>query len=147
MTVFSDGSYNCTVHYCLSLPRRVGSNREWSKFIHTHCNSWVAQIQKWVLHPVSRTKKVMVVRYEDLRTDKLAEVARMLDFLKFPYTEESLGAQLQEDFAVFRRKQDTFDHYTPEQREYVNGILREADRTLQQSNMDDLFHLQDYISS
>ena len=67
-----------------------------------------------------------MVRYEDLKRDKLEQVARMLDFLHQDYNRTELAAKLEAGFDDFHRKHtamDEYDHYTKEQRAYIKSIV------------------------
>ena len=71
-----------------------------------------------------RQQSVLVVRYEDIKTDTLGEVKRMLDFLKYPYSDAELRGKLEEDFTTFYRNHSySFDHFTASQKDYFNDIV------------------------
>lgn len=77
---------------------------------------------------------ILTVTYEDLKKDSTAEVKRMLDFLQFPYSIMDLERKLHEGFTQFYRNHtDTFEHFTKEQKEFVNGIILETVQKLQHS--------------
>lgn len=67
-------------------------------------------------------------RYEDLKSDVTSEVKRMLDFLHFPYTDESLKAALADDYTSFKRlhKSDEaeFAPFSDEQKAVVNDAVQ-----------------------
>ena len=46
------------------------------------------------LHALSAATAVLVVKFEDLKTDLIGQVKRMLDFVKFPYMEDKLKGRL-----------------------------------------------------
>ena len=46
------------------------------------------------LHALSAASTVLVVKFEDLKTDLIGQVERMLDFVKFPYMEHKLKGRL-----------------------------------------------------
>ena len=46
---------------------------------------------------------LLLCRFEDLKTDKVAAMARVLDFLDFEYDKEDLEKRLQEDYSTFKR--------------------------------------------
>lgn len=75
---------------------------------------------------------LLIVHYEDIRDDKLREVERMLQFLKFQYNRTELAAKLREDFDELKRHHtEDFDHYTATQRNYVQSIMEEVKEWLQ----------------
>ena len=46
------------------------------------------------MHCMSAATAVLVVKFEDLKTDLIGQVKRMLDFVKFPYMEDKLKGRL-----------------------------------------------------
>ena len=46
------------------------------------------------LHALSAATAVLVVKFEDLKTDLIGQLKRMLDFVKFPYMEDKLKGRL-----------------------------------------------------
>ena len=46
------------------------------------------------LHALSAATTVMVVKFEDLKTDLIGQVKRMLDFVKLPNMEDKLKGRL-----------------------------------------------------
>ena len=92
----------------------------------------------------TRGNPVLLVKYEDLKKNTCEEVKRMVDFLgegMLPGTEEVL----REGFHAFHRNHTyTFDHYTREQKEYVNSVIISVAKQLQTNNIDYL-HVDKYI--
>ena len=79
-----------------------------------------------------RHQPVLAVMYEDLKTNTVAEVLRMLNFLQFPYLREEVEQRLQGGFTNFYRNHtDSFDHFTSEQKLFVNGIISDVAQKLQ----------------
>ena len=71
--------------------------------------------------------RVICVAFENLKKDLIGEVKRMLDFLSIGYTDEQLRGRLLQDFTAFRRSHKrVFDHYTHEQRRFINSFIRSA---------------------
>lgn len=73
----------------------------------------------------------------------------MLDFLHFGYREEELRQRLAAaDFSTFQRKhQESFDHFTSEQRLIVDsGISSSIDYLIRYNNGDTL-RLEDYLGT
>ena len=59
----------------------------------------------------------------------------MLDFLHFNYSSDDVVKRLQNDeFSTFKRVNQDFDPYTPEQRQYVRNELKELITRLQENN-------------
>ena len=91
---------------------------------------------------------MLVVRYEDLKSNVLVEVKRMLDFLEFPYSEEQLHRQLRVDYRSFKRQhsEDTFDPYTNYQRSLVRSIIRQTANLARQKHLADILRIEDYLA-
>lgn len=72
----------------------------------------------------------------------------MLDFLHFEYREEELQQRLATDFSTFQRKHhETFEHFTKEQRTFVDsGITTSIDYLIRYNNGDTL-RLEDYLGT
>ena len=81
-----------------------------------------------------RTHPLLVVRYEDLKEDRVKHVQRMLSFLNVTVSETELVQRLQPDqFNEFHRnhsEQSSFDPYTSSQVEYLNSIITETEHIL-----------------
>ena len=59
----------------------------------------------------------------------------MLDFLHFNYSSDDVVKRLQNDeFGAFKRVNQDFDPYTPEQRQYVRNELNKFLKWLQQNH-------------
>lgn len=88
----------------------------------------------------------MVVRYEDIKEDQVAQVERMLTFLKFPFDKNELKYKLNYTFDTFRRPhKEEFEHYSPEQKKFINSMLLNTTKILSEHNMEYFFHLEDYL--
>ncbi len=89
----------------------------------------------------------MILRFEDVKRDKVSEVKKMLQFIDFPFDEKTVQERLQGDFGLFRRNHtETFEHYTVEQKKWVNNMLLEMIAILQNNGLEDEFRLQEYIA-
>lgn len=72
----------------------------------------------------SKNSSVLLVHYEDLRSNLFHEMKRMLQFLDYSVTENTLRERLDEKFTTFYRNHTSeFEHFTSEQKKYVNSIL------------------------
>ena len=81
----------------------------------------------------------LVVHYEDFQRDRVREVSRVLDFLNFPYSRETLSQRLEEDFSTFHRnKHVEFEPYTQSQEQFIERCLRNITETLSSKNGDTL---------
>ena len=108
---------------------------------------WKERVVNWVFdnneHPVH------VVSYEDLKTDKVREVEKILDFLQFPYDHDELTERLSEDYTEFQRPHNhtDFQHFNPEQKEKIRATLESAITLAKACGKTDLFHFHDYLES
>ncbi len=98
----------------------------WNKYVKQRINSWASFVLSWA--SVGTQIPVLLIRYEDVKTDAVKEVKRMLDFLGVPYSDEELKQKLSQDFTAFQRqhKHDEFDHYTNEQRQLLLSVVQET---------------------
>ena len=82
----------------------------------------------------SKGKPVLVVRYEDLKRNAIAEVKKILGFLRFVQVpEQEIESRLLSGFQNFYRNHtDLFDHYTQEQKTYVNTVIRRVEEQINQ---------------
>lgn len=93
-------------------------------------------IEHWVLGGLKQRKKVLVVHYEDLKENKTKIVKKILDFLNVDYSEKELQLKLRERDDRFHRKHiQDFDHFTIEQRDFVNHVLGNTQYMLRTSKL------------
>lgn len=123
-----------------------GDNREWDEYVHTIGGRWQKTIVEWFVKSVNFSHPIMVVRYEDIKEDHVTQVERMLNFLEFPFDKTELEEKLNRGFETFKRPhREEFEHYTPEQKKYVNTMLLDTIKILTQHNMEQFFKLEDYL--
>jgi len=79
----------------------------------------------------------LVVKYENLLTDLHIELKRMMEFLKFAYTEDDLQCTIDSTLEVFHRKhkKNVTDPYTPDQRKLVSAQIKLANNVLRHYNI------------
>ena len=107
------------------------------------------RIQKWVLQK-NAEHPVLLVRYEDLKSNTIREVERMLVFLQRPFDADELSSRLAEDFTTFKRPhytQNSFERYTSTQRLYMDAVLLQGIEYTQNSNMTHVLKLNEYLRS
>lgn len=126
-------------------PLNAGKNPVWDKILRSQVVKWKLMVNSNLLR--RRSHPVLTVRYEDLKTDTVAEVVRMLDFLEFPYSREEVEHRIREGFTQFYRNHtDSFDHFTTEQKIFVNGIIFDIVQKVQNSKYSALAgKLQKYV--
>ena len=105
----------------------AGSNKQWNDFVFENAPKWKAMID-YYFKSDDRAYDRLCVTYEDLKRDVLSEVRRMLDFLHVEYNESELRGRLQERaFSIFHRShRRVFEHFTHEQKTFVNSIILET---------------------
>ena len=102
----------------------------WNKTLRSLADKWKLMIYNNLLS--QKHHPVLTVRYEDLKANTVTEVLRMLNFLQFPYLREEVEQRLQRGFTKFYRNHtDSFDHFTSEQKVYVNDIISDVVRKMQ----------------
>ena len=70
---------------------------------------------------------ILVVKFERVKQDMIAEVERMMEFLGVPYNEAEVRRRLAEDFGLFHRHHHlSIDPYTSEQRLFVRRAIVQA---------------------
>ncbi len=130
-----------TTHIC-AYP---GENKAWDAYVHREAVEWQNTIIGWLLR--NKEHPVMVVKFEDLKRSTVVEVKRMLDFLLVPYTMEKVLEVVGSEFAEFRRKhQQSFEHFTPEQKEFVTQVLRTTMKLLNARKLSNVCNILDYIN-
>ena len=112
-----------------------------------YLDQWKTRLTKWVLN--NSRHSVHVVRYEDLRNDKVREVERILDFLHFSYNHDDVVSALEEDYSVFQRshERDHFRHYSAEQKEMLRSALVDLIKLSSVREKANLLHLNEYLES
>ena len=79
---------------------------------------------------------MLVVKYENLKADLMAELRRIVDFLGYNYTESDLNCTVQSNVEQFQRKHTTdIDPFSPEQKKFVISQIQIANGLLSQYNI------------
>ena len=140
------------VHVCMCvlnlnyLQTYLGNNSRWDEFVHLFSKRWSKMISRWAYY--GRTHRLHVVYYEDMKTNQLDEVGKLLDFLNVSYNHSELSKRLNEDFSDFHRKhsKDTeFQHYTEEQQLFVEHVIADTEQVLITSRLQNICSVQRYI--
>lgn len=89
----------------------------------------------------NRKHSVLVVRYEDLKSNALHEVMRMLEFLDYAIPEHVLMKH--KEFTTFYRNHtSTFKHFTRTQRIHINSVIMKMHSKLKS----EILTLKDYVN-
>ena len=90
---------------------------------------WQQHIQQYLGSKISPT---LVVKYEDLITDLYTQLKRMMEFMKFPYTEEDLQCTINSSMERFHRKhrKNMSDPYPAKLKNFVKSQIEMANNVL-----------------
>ena len=106
---------------------------------------WKMYIDSVVFESPAKLPK-LVVRYEDFQRDRVREVSRVLNFLHFPYSGETLSQRLEEDFTAFHRTRHVdFEAFTQSQEEFIEHSLRQILSRLSSENHGDTLGIEEYL--
>ena len=83
---------------------------------------------------------LLVIKYEDLKSDTPRELGKMLDFLQVPHR----ASVLQEFTVNVQDEKPTID-YTSDEIDYINSVVENTIATLRTSNIDDKCDLTSYL--
>ena len=71
-----------------------------------------------------RKKNMIIVKYEDLKTDTGKELKRIFDFHQIPYIQQQLDLAVENGFNKFQRQHKAkLEYYTKPQKKYVRSIV------------------------
>ena len=106
---------------------------------------WQDVIKNWFLS--NTVHPVLVVTYESLKNNSCAEVERMLQFLNIGYNSEMLKERMHVGVDTFLRKKhpQDFQHFTKQQRVYINNLLEEINSHLRVSGKTHILDVEQYI--
>lgn len=122
----------------------AGNNSDWKEFVSNISIRWQKTIIKWSSSS-SNHHSVLVVHYEDVKNDSLAQVERILDFLKQNYDRTELRIKVEDGFGgVQRQHRDEYEHYTRDQKISINEMIMKTIHTLQLHKLDHLFRIKEY---
>lgn len=107
---------------------------------------WERTVLAWVSD--NHNHPVLVVKYEDLKNNTVAELRKMLDFLQVPYSLSRLQYVVGRGYSMYKRKHDEeFDHYTVDQRDTVRSAIERVARTLEEHNLLGKANVSSYLTS
>ena len=126
----------------------AGENKEWNMYVYIQTLKWQRTILAWVVNNMGHS--VLVVKYEDMKANMSKELRRMLNFLQVPYTEAQFQSVVTSGYEKFRRhhsSQDDYDHYTSEQRAFVNSVIRTTHSILEEYRLSETCSVHEYLMS
>ena len=116
-------------------------------YVHTQALRWQRTIFAWMVNNMGHP--VVVVKYEDMKANTSKELRRMLNFLQVPYTEAQFQSVVTSGYEKFRRhhsSQDDYDHYTSEQRAFVNSVIRTTHSILEEYCLSETCSVHEYLA-
>merc|ERR1711936_70942 len=106
---------------------------EWEEFVKVELNDWVSLALNWTLPAAATADKLLVVHYEHFRNDPIAEVKKILKFLKIEEDPERLNCLLKFKNGYFKRKSKPKLSEIPfsrSQRSAIDKIIRNVNEVL-----------------
>jgi len=94
-------------------------------------NEWQNHIKQWL---GSNDRPTMVIQYENLFTNLVGELKRILEFLEFPYTDDTIQCVLSSQSSrnsFYRNHDKGFDPYTASQKENILHHIENVNKILQ----------------
>ena len=87
------------------------------------------------------------MRYEDLKSDTVKEMKKVMDFLGFPHLSEAdITERLGQGYSQFyRNHKDSFEHFTEEQKAFVHKQVVDVISTLKQYGLENAFPINEYL--
>ena len=100
-------------------------------------------VEDWVIS--HRDHPILIIKYENLKRNYTFEVKRILKFLEIPYTDQDVYKKIEKDFNLFHRShQETFEHYTRDQKWRILDTIRSTIQSLRSSGYH-LLDLEEYL--
>ena len=104
-------------------------DERWNDFIFEQATEWQQIVLAWLTN--NHNHPVLTVRYEDLKLDTADELKKMLEFLQVPYSTSMVQDLIQ----------NTYDEklsiaYTPDDRIYINSVVKSTVETLRTYKID-----------
>ena len=127
--------------------KHTGENEEWNAYVHTGAVEWQQTLFAWVLNNLRHP--MIVVKYEDMIKDTSKELQRMLHFLQVPYSDAQFQSVVTRGYTEFKRPHhphNDYDHYTSQQRAFVNSIIRTTHRLLEEYRLTNRCNVYEYLS-
>ncbi|XP_065902941.1 WSCD family member GA21586-like isoform X2 [Dysidea avara] len=121
------------VHFTAHVSTTADFGTKWIQAVLKYSKRWGDHVTRYL---GSTKTPLIVVKYENLLSDLHTELKRMMEFMKFPYTEDDLQCTIKSTVEGFRRKHDkSIDPYTPEQRKLVQTQINLANEVLRCYNI------------
>ena len=107
----------------------VANNSVWKAHVKKQSRAWKAQVMQWLTY---KTVPVLIVGYENLRSNTYSELKRMLDFLGYLYSEDDLLCAVKSSGETFHRNHTRKDlqPYSPELQKFVLNEIKQVNAAL-----------------
>jgi hypothetical protein len=121
-------------------------NPQWQKYFTSYIKYWRSVVVNVVLRDRC-DRPVLVVRYEDVKNNRTAEVLRMLEFLKVTRSPVDVAQRLEEDATLFQRNHSSkvFEPYTKKKRDVVQRNLKDLIAQLRRENNGNTLGIEEYL--
>ena len=93
---------------------------------------WKQYFVSLVQNGIQVNRPFLITRYEDIKSDPLSEVKKMMNFLNVPVSDQLLKTRMSTGYEKFHRSHpQEFKYYTPEQKLQVVAVVKEVIDMLQ----------------
>ena len=111
---------------------------EWVKRVKILSKSWTRHITVWLGTKTPHNATVLVIKYENLKTDLRKELKRMMEYLEYPYTEEDIDCTINSNTNTFHRHHNSSkdkDRFSQQQIDMIYNNIRQVDSILKNYNI------------
>ena len=113
------------------------NNPTWNNQVRKQAREWRIQVMQWLNY---KQLPVLFVGYNNLKKNTYAELKRILDFLGYPYTEESLLCTVKTGETFHRNHtRKNLKPFSPELQQFVLNEIKQVDAGLLKHNIS-LYH-------
>ena len=108
-------------------------------------SDWSKRLDKWIIH--QDTCPVHVLRYEDLQTNTVAEVEKVLNFVNVTYDPNLVKERLMRGYSEFHRphRNSSYEHYSLEQKQLLRSAMIKVIKSVEGTSKDQLLRLDEYL--
>ena len=111
-----------------------GNFSEWRKFVNESAMHFTKLLHFWLEQ--ANIPSILVIKYEDMLIDFATQLRRMLDFLQVPYTDKDVDCVANDKLEHHHRKKEkSFEHYIPADRQLVLTNLKRVETLLNKYNV------------
>lgn len=144
----------------------IGTQPGWHSLVKYQTHKWRIMIGSNI-RAVAAGRPVLIVFFEELKQNPASELTRMLEFLEVAWTPALINTTVtvlylafvyiptynqvllpspQDGFTqYYRNHTDSFEHYTAEQKQFVNSIIMTTASAMQSHAQDIARHIRFYV--